>query len=90
MLKAFEAEGKLELHPPAEEIPFLIDLKLNRFTLEEAQRMIEQWENELSELRNRLEKRYENVKTSVSDGIMMLSRYSVYHYCCTERGRMMR
>lgn len=77
MLKSFEKTGKMILHPPEEEIQFLIDLKLNRYSLEEAQEMVGRWESELNEVRTRLENTYHEVGSKTAKGMTLF-----FKMCC--------
>ena len=50
MLRGFESSGRMELVPPAEAVPLLLDLKRGRVRLEDVRVMIEAWKQELEAL----------------------------------------
>ena len=83
MLKDFERTEEMILCPPEEEKAFLIDLKLNHYTLDEVQSMVEEWKIEMSEIRSRLEIKYNTVKSDAADMMIGMSRNAVFNFCCT-------
>lgn len=87
MLRDFEKTGTMILHPPENEVKLLTDLKLNRFTLEEAISMVENWKTEMNEIRARLEEKYKVVKSDAADTMVSMSRNAVFSFCCMEKGK---
>ena len=90
MLRDFEKTGTMILHPPESEVQFLIDLKLNRYPVEKALVMVDQWKLELYEIRLRLEDKYKNVKSDAANRMIDMSRSAVFSFCCTEKGRSLK
>lgn len=87
MLKDFEKTGTMILHPPENEIQFLIDLKLNRIPLDEAKEMVEVWKVEMNDIRSRLEEKYKDIKSDAANIMVSMSRNAVFQFCCSEKGK---
>lgn len=87
MLREFESAGTMVLHPPEEEVQLLLDLKLNRYSLEQAKEMVEKWKDELNAIRGRLEEQYKIVKSDAANAVVKIARRAMYDYCCSENGR---
>ena len=87
MLRDFEKTGTMVLHPPEQEVQFLLDLKLNRYPLKEVEEMAEKWKLEMSEIRLRLEEKYIEVKSDAADIMVSMSRNAVFSFCCMEKGK---
>ena len=91
MLRAFMESGQFRLAVPEGERSLLIDLKLNRVSLEDAEKMITQWRAEMRALRDEIEIRYSGQKDTAAQGIVRLSRSMVYDHCVREaRGELLK
>lgn len=82
MLRGFESSGRMELVPPAEAVPLLLDLKRGRVSLQEVRKMIVDWKAEM-------EKRYDTVllragmegENRAEQQLIHLAREAVYRNC---------
>ena len=82
MLRGFESSGRMELVPPAEAVPLLLDLKRGRVSLQEVRKMIVDWKAEM-------EKRYDTVllragmegENRADQQRIHLAREAVYRNC---------
>lgn len=84
MLRAFKETGKLNLFPPEEERKFMIDLKLNHYSLEEVLPMIEVWESEITAIRQELEQKYPVIDPYWKQRMVDASRQLIYACCANE------
>lgn len=87
MLRDFKRFGKMVLIPPSDQRQFLLDLKLNRYPIEDARRFVEEWEAEITKVREELEEEYKNIKLNAKRRIISLSQSAVYDFCCSAEGR---
>jgi len=84
LLRAFEESGTLCLAVPKGEKPLLTSLKLNRIPLDEAERMIAGWRQELHALRARIGQAYPTAGHEAADAIRRISHRMVYDHCAAE------
>ena len=84
MLRDFQKTGELHLFPPEDERKFMIDLKLNHYSLEEVQPMIETWESEITAIREALEQKYPTIDPYWKQKMIDASRQLIYACCVTE------
>lgn len=87
LLKDFWKTGTIVLAPPKKEIEFLIDLKLNRYTIEQVNEMTPVWKQEISEIRLQIEDKYKDIRSDAANIMITMSRNAVFDFCCTEKGR---
>ena len=83
-LRAFEESGRFQLIVPEGEKPLLTALKLNRIALDEAERMIETWREEMHVLREHIAQRYPVRGNQAAEEIARISREMVYAHCVDE------
>ena len=87
LLKDFCNTGTIVLTPPTNEIEFLIDLKLNHYSLDQANEMVKKWKQEINEVRLRVEDKYKDIRSDAANIMITMSRNAVFDFCCTEKGR---
>lgn len=89
MLKAFYATGRFQLNPPQEYLRQLIDLKLNRYTLDEAITMADGWAVELEHICKVLENTYRktDITFEAADNMNLYAQRIVFEFCQTEIGK---
>ena len=87
MLRDFKRTGAMVLTPPPDQKEFLIDLKLNKYPLDDAKRFVKEWEEEIAKLREELEEQYRIVKSDVKNKIVSLSQSAAFAFCCSTEGR---
>jgi len=84
MLRHFRDTYDLCLYPPDKERKFLIDLKLNRYTLEQVRPMIEEWKTELNAIRSDLEIVFPHIDPFWKNTMIQYSRDMIYDCCVSE------
>lgn len=82
MLEDFEKTGRMILHPPAHEIPYLVKLKNNEIPLEEVADLSRLWVDEATALAQRLFSG--TITDEAYDYIMAISRQALYLALCCE------
>lgn len=88
MLRAFMESGQFCLAVPQEEKPLLMDLKLNRIALDEAESMITVWRKEMRLMREEIFRRHSVHGSEAAEEIFRLSREMVYEHCVQEAKRV--
>lgn len=88
MLRAFMESGQFCLAVPQEEKPLLMDLKLNRIALDEAESMITVWRKEMRLMREEIFRRHSVHGSEAAEEILRLSREMVYEHCVQEAKRV--
>ena len=77
MLEDFEKTGRMVLHPPSDQVPYLTRLKKNEVPLEEAASQAMLWNQDIVECANRIIKA-SDVTDEVSSKMMDATRNAVY------------
>ena len=88
MLRAFMESGQFCLAVPQEEKSLLMDLKLNRIALDEAESMITVWRKEMRLMREEIFRRHSVYGSEAAEEIFRLSRKMVYEHCVQEAKRV--
>ena len=84
MLRHFHMTGEVSLIPPEDSRQLLTDLKLNHVSLENAEAMIWEWDQEMNALQSTLENRYPITDTFEKAKMIRLSRDMLYERCVKE------
>ena len=90
VLKSFGATGKYNLVPPKEFVKQLIDLKMNKYTIDEAKTLLEGWQVELEHLCADLSKIYrqqDSFKFEAAEEMMLYAQRMVFDFCQTQTGK---
>lgn len=89
MLKAFMLTGTFQLNPPPEYIRQLIDLKLNKYTLEEATIMAKEWAIELEHICKEYvsDTAKSKLRFDAADKIMNYAYRIMFDFCLAENGK---
>ena len=88
-IKAFAATGQYKLIPPIEYHRQLIDLKLNKYSIEEAVKMSDGWAVELEHLCKQMESMYPKSEASfaAADEMLSYAQKMVFDFCSSNKGK---